>query len=50
VQVIAGTTLTETASWRITGYGVDQHRVSLPASVGVAGISPDGSWERAVRR
>jgi hypothetical protein len=49
-RVIAGTTLTETASWRITGYRVDQHRVSLPTSAGVAGISPDGSWERAVRR
>jgi hypothetical protein len=49
-QVLTGTMLTETASWRITGYRVDQHQVSLPASVGLAGISPDGSWERATRR
>lgn len=49
-QVLTGTTLGDAVAWRITGYRVEEHRAALPASVGLAGLTPDGSWERSSRR
>jgi len=49
-EALTGTTLAGSTDWQITGYRVDERRAAVPASVGIAGIAPAGSWERSVRR
>lgn len=49
-EALTGTTLAGSTDWRITGYRVEEHRAAVPASVGIAGIAPSGSWERSIRR